>query len=120
MEKINLDELNMSEAELFAPMGHDEFESERITAPRYSYWKSVFRVFFRKKINIIVLTVLAVLIIFSYVYPAVIHYDANVDPYVNIMDSTTKHLNPAAAMEKFGGGLKWILGSGAGRRRTSP
>ena len=118
MEKINLDELKMSEAELFAPMGHDEFESERITAPRYSYWKSVFRVFFRKKINIIVLTILAVLIIFSYVYPAVIHYDANVDPYVNIMDSTTKHLNPAAAMAKFGPQLKWILGSGASGEST--
>ena len=118
MEKINLDELNMSEAELFAPMSHDELESERITAPRYSYWKSVFRVFFKKKINIIVLSVLAVLIIFAYVYPAVIHYDANIDPYVNIMDSTTKHLKPAAAMAKFGPQLKWILGSGASGEST--
>lgn len=118
MEKINLDELNMSEAELFAPMSHDELESERITAPRYSYWKSVFRVFFKKKINIIVLAILAVLIIFAYVYPAVIHYDADVDPYINIMDSTTKHLKPAAAMAKFGPQLKWILGSGASGEST--
>ena len=118
MEKINLDELNMSEDELFASMDHDEFESERITAPRYSYWKSVFRVFFRKKINIIVLSVLAVLIIFAYVYPAVIHYDADVNPYLNIMDSSTKHLNPSAAMEKFGPQLKWILGSGASGEST--
>ena len=118
MEKINLDELNMSEAELFAPMAHDELESERITAPRYSYWKSVFRVFFKKKINIIVLTILAVLIIFSYVYPAVIHYDANIDPYINIMDSTTKHLKPAAAIEKFGFQLKWVLGSGGAGEST--
>ena len=118
MEKINLDELNMSEAELFAPMSHDELESERITAPRYSYWKSVFRVFFKKKINIIVLSILAVLIIFAYVYPAVIHYDADVDPYINIMDSTTKHLKPAAAMAKFGPQLKWILGSGASGEST--
>ena len=118
MERINLDELNMSESELFAPMGHDEFESERITAPRYSYWKSVFRVFFKKKINIVVLSILAVLIIFAYVYPAAIHYDADVDPYVNIMDSTTKHLNPAAAIAKFGPQLKWILGSGASGEST--
>ena len=118
MEKINLDELNMSESELFARMDLDEFESERITAPRYSYWKSVFRVFFKKKINIIVLSLLAVLIIFAYVYPAVIHYDADVDPYINIMDSTTKHLNPKAAIEKFGFELKWILGSGASGEST--
>ena len=118
MEKINLDELNMSESELFARMDLDEFESERITAPRYSYWKSVFRVFFKKKINIIVLSILAVLIIFAYVYPAVIHYDADVDPYVNIMDSSTKHLTPAAAIEKFGFQLKWVLGSGASGEST--
>ena len=116
--KIDLNEFNMSEAELFAPISHDEFESERITAPRYSYWKSVFRVFFKKKINIIVLTILAVLIVFAYVYPSVINYDVNVDPYVNLMDSTAKHLKPAAAMAKFGAELKWILGSGASGEST--
>ena len=26
-------------------------QAEKITAPRYSYWASVFRVFFRKKTN---------------------------------------------------------------------
>ena len=118
MEKINLDQFNMSDAELFAPIGHDEFESERITAPRYSYWKSVFRVFFKKKINIVVLTILAILILFAYVYPAIINYDVNVDPYINLMDSTAKHLNPAAAMEKFGSELKWILGSGGAGEST--
>ena len=116
--RIDVSDLNMSEEALFAPVNHDELESEKITAPRYSYWKSVFRVFFRKKINIVVLTLLAVLILFSYVYPAVIHSDAEVDPYINIMDSTTKHLNPAAAMEKFGPQLKWVLGSGASGEST--
>ena len=116
--KINLDEFNMSEAELFAPVDRDNMESEKITAPRYSYWKSVFRVFFRKKINIIVLTVLAVLIAFTYIYPEVIHYDAEVDPYVNLMDSEGKHLNPAAAMEHFDSNIHWILGSGASGEST--
>ncbi len=116
--KINLDEFNMSEAELFATVDHDEFESERITAPRYSYWKSVFRVFFKKKINTVVLLILAILIAFSYLYPAIINYDVNVDPYINLMDSTAKHLKPAAAMAKFGTGLKWILGSGGAGEST--
>ena len=116
--KINLDKFNMSEAELFAPISHDEFESERITAPRYSYWKSVFRVFFRKKINIIVLAILAVLILFSYVYPVIINYDVEVDPYINLMDSTAKHLSPSAAMNKFGKELKWVLGSGGAGEST--
>ena len=116
--KINLDEFNMSDEELFAPVNHDELESEKITAPRYSYWRSVFRVFFRKKINIIVLSILAVLLIFTYVYPAVIGYDAKVDPYINLMDSESKHLNPEKAMAKFGNELKWILGSGAAGQST--
>ena len=118
MNKINLDEFNMSEAELFAPVSHDEFESERITAPRYSYWKSVFRVFFKKKINTVVLIILAVLVLFSYVYPVIINYDVNVDPYINLMDSTAKHLKPAAAMAKFGKDIKWILGSGGAGEST--
>lgn len=117
-KKIDLSELNMSEAELFAPVNHDELESEKITAPRYSYWQSVFRVFFRKKINIVVLTILAVLLVFTYVYPAVIGYDAAVDPYINLMDSTAKHLNPSAAMAKFGNNIHWILGSGASGQST--
>ena len=118
MEKINMDQFNMSEAELFSRVNHDELESEKITAPRYSYWQSVFRVFFRKKINIIVLSILAVLLIFTYVYPAIIHYDAAVDPYINLMDSTAKHLNPQQAMEKFGKSIHWILGSGASGQST--
>ena len=116
--KINLSEFNLSDEELFAPVAQDELASERTTAPRYSYWRSVFRVFFRKKINIVALALLAVLIIFSYVYPAVIGYDAAVDPYVNLMDGSTKHLKPADAIAKFGFNLKWILGSGASGNST--
>ena len=46
----------MSDEELFSVINHSDLESEKITAPRYSYWQSVFRVFFRKKINIVMLS----------------------------------------------------------------
>ena len=118
MDKINLDKFNMSDAELFARVNHDELESEKITAPRYSYWRSVFRVFFRKKINIVLLAILALLLVFTYVYPAVIGYDAMVDPYINLRDSAAKHLNPQQAIDKFGFELKWILGSGGAGQST--
>ena len=76
-EKLtNLDEFNIPEQELFSHIDHDMLASEKITAPRYSYWRSVFRVFFKKKINVVILSILAVLIIFTYVYPAIIGYDA--------------------------------------------
>lgn len=116
--RVNLSDLNLSDDELFAPVNHDELESEKITAPRYSYWQSVFRVFFRKKINIILLSILAVLLIFTYVYPAVIGYDASEDPYINLMDSTAKHLSPSVAMDKFGHNIHWILGSGSAGQST--
>ena len=114
----DLSDLGMSEEALFTQIDHDTLESEKITAPRYSYWHSVFRVFFRKKINIVVLVILAVVLAFTYVYPAVIGYDAAVDPYIHLMDSTSKHLSPAAAMSKFGNNIHWILGSGASGQST--
>ena len=116
--RIDLSELNMSEEALFTPVNHDELESEKITAPRYSYWASVFRVFFRKKINTVLLLILAVLLIFAYVYPVVIGYDADVDPYLHLADSMGKHLKPEAAMEHFGKDIHWILGSGASGEST--
>ena len=105
---------HMSDAELFAPMDHNDLESEKITAPRYSYWKSVFRVFFRKKINIAVLGLLLFVIAFAYIYPTLTNYD----PYANLLDPNSKHLNPAAAIQYFGFDLKWILGAGASGEPT--
>ena len=117
-KKIDLTDLNMSEAELFERIDNDKLESERITAPRYSYWQSVFRVFFRNKLNVIILSLLAVVLIFTYVYPAVTGYDAAVDPYINLMDSNSKHLAPSAALDYFGSNMKWILGSGDAGQST--
>ncbi len=103
-----------SDEELFAHVDHSALESEKITAPRYSYWKSVFRVFFRKKINLVILGILAVLLIFTYVYPALVDYD----PYANLMDSAAKHLTPSQAFQKFGTSIHWIFGAGASGQPT--
>lgn len=113
-ELTNLKELGLPEEELFSFVEHSDTEAEKITAPRYSYWQSVFRVFFKKKINIIMLGLLVLIIIFAYVYPTLITYDR----YANITDSTTKHLMPGAAIEKFGFSLSWILGSGGSGEPT--
>lgn len=113
MEDLNK-KYNMSDGELFAFVDHNDLESEKITAPRYSYWKSVFRVFFRKKANIAILALLLFVIGFAYIYPAVTNYD----PYANLMDSEAKHLSPAKAMQYFGTSLKWILGAGASGEPT--
>ena len=108
----------MSDDELFSRVDNNSLDSEKITAPRYSYWQSVFRVFFKKKINIIILALLAVIIVFTYVYPLIINYDPNVDPYINLMDAEAKHLKPGDAIKKFGFSLKWILGTGGAGQST--
>ena len=119
MENLhNLDHLNMPEDALFSRIDNDELASERITAPRYSYWQSVFRVFFRKKINIIALTLLAVMLVFIYVYPAVTGYDPEYDRFMNLNNSAAKHLTPQKAIDMFGFELKWILGTGGAGEST--
>ena len=111
---LDLEELDMPEDELFSFIDNSTLGSEKITAPRYSYWHSVFRVFFRKKINIVILAVLAVILLFTYVYPTVTDYDK----YANLLDASAKHLTPSAAIDKFGFSLRWILGAGASGEST--
>ena len=48
--------------DLFRFIDKDTIQSEKITAPRYSYWASVFRVFFRKKINIVLIGLFILLV----------------------------------------------------------
>lgn len=110
----DLSKYGMSEEKLFSFHDHSAQESEKITAPRYSYWQSVFRVFFRNKLNIVILALLVFVIAFAYIYPSVTHYDQ----FENLMDATAKHLPPARALKKFGMDLKWILGSGAAGQST--
>ena len=84
-------------------------QAEKITAPRYSYWASVFRVFFRKKVNIVLIVLFILLIASSFIIPAFIPYNS----YENVTDAKSYNLSPAAAMEYFGGfSFKWLLGTG--------
>ncbi|MCD8230358.1 MAG: ABC transporter permease [Clostridiales bacterium] len=114
MKDYNLDELGLSKEELFSRVDIDSLDSEKITAPKYSYWRSVFRVFFRKKINIIILAVLVVLILVAYIYPAVFSYDR----FGNLLNSSAKHLSPRAAIQQFGFSIHYILGTGSAGQST--
>ncbi|MCD7806288.1 MAG: ABC transporter permease [Lachnospiraceae bacterium] len=105
---------DMPMEELFSRVDHNELESEKITAPRYSYWRSVFRVFFKKKVNIFALCCLGVIILMTYLYPVFFEYDK----YGNVLDAATKHLRPMAAMKLLGYNIHWILGTGASGNST--
>ncbi len=111
---VDLSDTGLTEAELFAACPQDASEVEKIAAPRYSYWRSVARVFFSKKLNVIAIVLLAVVLIFTYVYPVFFSYDK----YENIMDASTKHLDPAEAIAKFGFHIRWIFGTGESGQST--
>ncbi len=105
---------NLSEKELFSRIDTNSLESETITAPRYSYWQSVARVFFRKKINVVILVLFVVIIGFAYIYPTIFPYDGS----ANILNGSLKHLSPAKAIAAHGFSIHWILGSGAAGQST--
>ena len=110
----DLEKLGMTEEELFTRVDHSDLDSEKNAAPKYSYWQSVFRVFFKKKINIVILLILAFVIAFAYIYPAFVEYDK----FANLLNSTTKHLSPKQALEQLVDNIHWILGSGAAGQST--
>lgn len=112
--QYDLDKFGLSQEELFSRVDHNDADSERIAAPRYSYWRSVFRVFFKKKINIVILALLGVLVAFAYLYPMFTEYDR----FANLLNSTAKHLSPSAALKQFGASIHWILGTGASGQST--
>ncbi len=105
-----MDEKNMNQDSRFQFVGSDIENSEKIIAPRYSYWKSVFRVFFRKKINIFMLALLVIIVLIAFIVPNFWPYN----PMENVSNAKSFNLSPTAAMAYFGGfDMKWILGTGA-------
>lgn len=104
----NVAPVDVNEAELFHFIDNNSINSERITAPRYSYWKSVFRVFFKKKINWVMLILLAFIILMAFIYPLFVSYN----PYESVTKLEDFNLSPANAIAKYGFSFKYILGTG--------
>ncbi|GFH41838.1 peptide ABC transporter permease [Lactococcus hodotermopsidis] len=59
----------MTEKELFEFVDAKDNESEKISAPFYSYWKSVGRKFFSSKLAVAMLILLAFLLLMSFIQP---------------------------------------------------
>ncbi|MBQ6160129.1 MAG: ABC transporter permease [Oscillospiraceae bacterium] len=99
-----------STEDMFRFIDSNSISSEKIVAPRYSYWKSVFRVFFRKKTNIFLIAAFVIMLLVAFIMPSFWIYDPN----ENVTNAATFNLNPKQAMAYFHDGtLKWILGTGA-------
>ena len=83
----------LTEKDLFTFADFDEFESEHIAAPRYSYWKSVWRTFVKDKIAVFFSVVLIIVIAFAMIQPMFSGYDPMVAP--NINNASMKFLSPS-------------------------
>ena len=106
---MDIRKTKIQDVNLFEFADFDELKSEHIAAPRYSYWASVFRVFFRKKINIVLIVLFILLIAASFIIPIFAPYNS----YENVTTAATYNLSPKAAMKYFGGfSFKYLFGTG--------
>ncbi|KXT83765.1 oligopeptide ABC transporter permease OppC [Streptococcus panodentis] len=71
----------------------DDFASETIDAPAYSYWKSVMRQFLKKKSTLIMLAILTTIILMSFIYPMFSDFDFNDVSKVN--DFSMRFIKPS-------------------------
>ena len=85
---------NIESQDLFEFAAYDELESEHIAAPRYSYWKSVWRTFFKNKFTVCVAVLLVIIVTFALIQPLHSGYSPINTP--NINNSELKFLKPSA------------------------
>ncbi len=72
----------------------DDFASETIDAPAYSYWRSVMRQFLKKKSTTIMLGILVAIVLMSFIYPMFSKFDFNDVSKVN--DFSMRYIKPNA------------------------
>ena len=72
----------------------DDYASEAIDAPAYSYWGSVFRQFLKKKSTVIMLGILIAIVLMSFIYPMFSDFDFNDVSKVN--DFSARYIKPNA------------------------
>ena len=80
--------------EKFQFVKRDDYASEAIDAPAYSYWGSVFRQFMKKKSTVIMLGILIAIVLMSFIYPMFSDFDFNDVSKVN--DFSARYIKPNA------------------------
>ena len=84
--------MNENTENLFEFADFDASSSEHIEAPRYSYWKSVWRTFFSDKFTVLVAIIMIFVVSFALIQPKISGYDPMVAP--NINNPEMKFLSP--------------------------
>jgi oligopeptide transport system permease protein len=83
---------DLNDKDLFTFQQADEFASEHIAAPKYSYWGSVFRQFFSSKIAIAMLCLTVFIVLMAFIQPLFSHYDPMDNS--NILDKSQWFIRP--------------------------
>lgn len=84
----------MTDQELFSFKRLDDTASEHISAPKYSYWRSVFRKFFSSKIAILMLILAAAVVLMAFIQPMFSNYDPMKAESIN--DISKRFIRPNA------------------------
>lgn len=79
------------DASLFTAAGFDQAESERIGVSNYSYWRSTLRTFFKSKLVIALVALMAAILLMSFLYPVI----SRVDPTKVSTKSRNWNLRPS-------------------------
>ena len=96
--------MNMENNNLFEFAAFDELESEHIAAPRYSYWKSVWRTFIKNKFTVAVAVFLIFIISFALIQPTRSGYSPIITPNINVDRTVTLRLMQETSARKEKGG----------------
>ena len=91
---MEISKKSMKDVNLFEFADFDELQSEHIAAPRYSYWKSVWRTFFKNKFTVTVAVILLLVIGFALIQPLQSGYSPILTPNINTPE--LKFLPPSA------------------------
>lgn len=90
----------MDEKNLFEFAEFDESKSEHIVAPRYSYWKSVWKTFFKSKFTVCVAILMIAIVSFALIQPMYSGYSPLIAPNINVQEM--KFLTPGQQGYVFG------------------
>lgn len=84
--------------EMFEFAGNDTADAERIGYSNYSYWRSTFSVFFKKKISTVLLSLLLLLLAFTFIQPLLPNQK---DSYLVYNDENGRTLRNVSPNEEF-------------------
>ena len=84
-DALTLEESAALSPDVFTFAEYDEMEAERIGYSNYSYWRSTFRMFFKNKTAVAMLSIMLLLLVFTFIQPILPNqFDPN---QVNYYDS---------------------------------